>query len=418
VNYSVCGFNVGFHGFGVVHLDVFADVPHQPVNLVFLTLNCLATNSFASSTDLNALPLITLGAKVPEAQSLKVPKNLGEKAICLGNKLDIFNHELQVQQVGSYLYIPLASELVPAILEVIRKELGPFEVSKHNFPERTKHPLKLLDYLADKLPPHLLASVPRAIDFVGDIAIIEVPPQLREQKTTLGEAILKAHKQTRIVLAKSGAVEGAYRLRDFEVIAGIAKTATVHREYGCAFHVDVAKAYFSPRLSSEHNRVASQVKPGETVVDLFAGVGPFSIQIAKQHSDVKVYAVDVNPDAVALLKKNVAVNRVAKQVVPIFGDARQMVKDQLMGVADRVIMNLPETAVEFVDVACDALKAEGGITHYYEFTKASEPMETAKVRLTEAVSRCNRQVKKILLAKTVREVAPYTWQVVVDAEIQ
>jgi tRNA G37 N-methylase Trm5 len=81
-------------------------------------------------------------------------------------------------------------------------------------------------------------------------------------------------------------------------------------------------------------------------------------------------------------------------------------------------MNLPETAIEYVDVACDAIRSEGGIMYYYEFTKESEPLETARVRLTEAVSRSNRQVKKILLAKTVREVAPYTWQIVVDAEIQ
>jgi tRNA (guanine37-N1)-methyltransferase len=355
---------------------------------------------------------------MPEAPCLKVPKNFGEKAIRLGNELDIFNRDLQVQQIGSYLCIPLVREPLPAVLEVIKKELEYFEVSTYNFPERTKRPLKLLNYLAEKLSPHLLASVPRAIDFVGDIAIIEVPQELAEQKTTIGEAIIKSHRQTCTVLAKSGAVEGVYRLRDLEVIAGTAKTATVHKEYGCTFHVDVAKAYFSPRLSSEHNRVASQVKPREIVVDLFAGVGPFAIQIAKKHQDVKVYAVDVNPDAVELLKKNVTVNRVAKQVVPVLGDARQVVKEQLMDVADRVIMNLPERAIEYVDVACDALKAEGSIMHYYEFTKESEPLETAGVRLTEAISRNNRQVKKILLAKTVREVAPYTWQVAVDAEIQ
>jgi tRNA (guanine37-N1)-methyltransferase len=230
--------------------------------------------------------------------------------------------------------------------------------------------------------------------------------------------LLKAHKQTSTVLAKSGAVEGIYRLRDFEVIAGVEKTTTVHKEYGCTYNVDIAKAYFSPRLSNEHNRVASQVKEGETVVDLFSGVGPFSIKIAKQHKDVKIYAIDVNPDAITLLKRNVAVNRVQKQVVPILGDARQVVRKQLMGVADRVIMNLPETALEYVDVACNALSIERGIMHYYEFTKESEPLETASVRLIKAVSRSNRQVKKILLSKTVREVAPYTWQVVVDAEIQ
>jgi tRNA G37 N-methylase Trm5 len=95
-----------------------------------------------------------------------------------------------------------------------------------------------------------------------------------------------------------------------------------------------------------------------------------------------------------------------------------VVREQLFGKADHVIMNLPETALEFVDVACEALKPEGGIIHYYGFAKVSDPLETAKVRLTEAVNQNNRKIKNIILAKTVREVAPYTWQVVVDAQIQ
>ena len=355
---------------------------------------------------------------MPQATCLKVPKNLGEQAIHLVTELDLFNRELKIQQIEDYLCIPLTSEPLPAVLSEFEKKLPTFKISAHNFPERKKRHLVPLDYLADKLPPNLLTSVPRAIDFVGDIAIVEIPPELSTHKKTIGEALLKAHKQTCTVLAKSGAVEGVYRLRDFEVIAGVKKTVTVYREYGCVYHVDVAKAYFSPRLSSEHNRVVSQVKEGETVVDLFAGVGPFAIPIAKKHKNVRVYAIDVNPDAVALLKRNIAVNRAEKQVLPIIGDARQVVREQLFGKADHVIMNLPETALEFVDVACEALKPEGGIIHYYGFAKVSDPLETAKVRLTEAVNQNNRKIKNIILAKTVREVAPYTWQVVVDAQIQ
>jgi tRNA (guanine37-N1)-methyltransferase len=354
---------------------------------------------------------------VSDAACLKVPKSLGEQAIRLVREFNLFNSKLKIQQIEDCLCIPLTADPSPAVLNKFKKLLN-FEISVHAFAEREKRHLVPLDFLANKLPSNLLASVPRAIDFVGDIAIVEIPPELGDHKKIVGEAILKAHKQTSTVLAKSGAVEGVYRIRDFGVIAGVKKTVTVYKEYGCVYRVDVAKAYFSPRLSTEHNRVASQVTEGETVVDLFAGVGPFAILIAKKHKNVRVYAVDVNPDAVSLLKRNVAVNRVEKQVVSVLGDARQVVRGQLSGKADRVIMNLPETALEFVDVACEALKPEGGIMHYYGFVKASDPLEAAKVRLTKAVSQNNRQVKNFLLAKTVREVAPYTWQVVVDAEIQ
>jgi tRNA (guanine37-N1)-methyltransferase len=358
-----------------------------------------------------------LGATVPEATCLKVPKKLGEQAIRLVREFNLFNSELSVQQLEDSLCIPLISVPSPFALKKL-ENLPEYEILTHSFVERKKRHFTHLDLLANNLPPDLLTLVPRAIDFIGAIAIVEIPSELTDHKKLIGEALLEAHKQTSTVLAKSGAVGGVYRIRNFEVIAGPNKTATVHREYGCIYYVDVAKAYFSPRLSSEHNRIASQVKAGETVVDLFAGVGPFAIPIAKNQKDVRVYAVDVNPDAIDLLKRNIAVNRAEKQVVPVLGNARQVVKNQLLEKADRVIMNLPETAYEFVDVACEALKEDGGIIHYYEFMKVSDPLETVKVRLTEAVNKCNRTVTKILLAKPVREVAPYTWQVVVDAEIQ
>ncbi|PVX23169.1 MAG: class I SAM-dependent methyltransferase family protein [Candidatus Bathyarchaeum sp.] len=355
---------------------------------------------------------------MPEAACLKVPKKLGEQAIRLVRELDLFNRNLQIQQTQDFLFIPLTADLSTDVFSNFEQNLSKYEVSVHNFAERKKQHLLPTDFLAGKLPSNLLPNIPRAIDFVGDIAIVEIPKELVEHKKEIGEAILKAHKHTSTVLAKSGSVEGVYRLRDFEVIAGAKKTVTVYKEYGCIYHVDVAKAYFSPRLSTEHNRVASSVKDNETVVDLFAGVGPFAVPIAKKQPNVRVYAVDVNPDAVSFLKKNIAVNRAEKQVVPILGDARQVVKQQLSGKADRVIMNLPETALEFVDVACDAIKQKGGIIHHYSFVKDKDPLKTAKAQLTKAVNQNKRQVNKFLLAKTVREVAPYTWQVVVDAKIQ
>jgi len=354
---------------------------------------------------------------VSEAPCLRVPKPLGEKAIRLVRRLNLFDRELRVRQVEDYLCIPLTSEPLPAEIKEFKKSLPEFEISAYRFPERAKRSLKLVDVLEEKLPPHLLASLPHAMDFVGGIAVIEIPPELESHKKTIGEAILKTHKRVGTVLAKSSAVEGVYRLREFEVIAGVEKTETVHREHGCVYHVDLAKAYFSPRLSHEHTRVASLVREGETVVDMFAGVGPFSILMAKKRENVRVYAIDVNPDAVDFLRRNVAVNHVEKKVVPVLGDARQLVRESFMGIADRVIMNLPERAIEYVDVACEAIKPEGGIMHYYEFTSAPNPREAAKVRLIEAMKRTNRNVN-VLLVRTVRETAPFTWQVAVDAEIQ
>jgi len=353
-----------------------------------------------------------------EAPCLRVPKVHGDEAIVLVRKLNLFNRGLKVEQVGDSLYIPLVREPLPIDLEELKKHLPELEASSYLFSERAERPLNVADALEGRLPPHLLASLPKAMDFVGGIAIMELPPELEGYKKIIGEAVLKANKRVRTVLAKSGAVEGVYRVREFEVIAGVGKTETIHKEHGCVYHVDLAKAYFSPRLSHEHDRVASQVQSGETIVDMFAGVGPFSILIAKKHKDVKVFAIDINPDAAHYLKKNISANHVQEKVTPILGDARQVVDEKLVRVADRVIMNLPEKAIEYVDVACKAVKLDGGIIHYYEFTSHSNPIETAKVRLIEAVKQNHRSVKRISLARIVRATAPFTWQVVVDAEIR
>ena len=352
-----------------------------------------------------------------ETPSLKVPKAAGEKAIRLARSLAIFNRSLKVHQMGDCLCIPLVRKPLPQEFTRFEKSLPEFEISTFEF-EHAKRPSKLVEVLRDKMPSHLLANAPHAIDFVGDIAIVDIPPELTDHKKALGEAILITHKRVDTVLAKSSAVEGVYRLRKFEVIAGVEKTVTIHREHGCVYHVDLAKTYFSPRLSYEHDRVARQTKEDETIVDMFTGVGPFSILIAKRRITAKVYAIDANPDAVGFLERNVAVNRVDKNVVSILGDVRQVVKNQLVGVADRVIMNLPEKAIEYVDVGCATLKSRRGIMHYYEFTKAPDPIETAKIRLDEAVGRTGRSLRKVLLARVVRATAPFTWQVVVDAEIQ
>jgi len=368
--------------------------------------------------NLNPFSRNTLGEIALEAPCIRVPKTLGEKAIIHLRTLSLLSRELKIQQADNYLYIPLMKKPRPADIEELEENLSEFEISTHQFPERAKRPRTLLDMLENKLSPHLLASLPRAIDFIGKIAVVEIPPELERHKGMIGEAIMQIHKQVHTVLAKSGAVEGVYRVREFEVIAGVEETETIHKEYGCAYHVDLAKAYFSPRLSHEHDRVASKVKEGETIVDMFAAVGPFSVLIAKRQENVRVYAIDVNPDAIDLLKRNLKENRVEQRVTPILGDADQIIGERLSGVADRVIMNLPERAIEYVDAACETLKHEGGTVHYYDFTNTPNPLDTARGQLIEAVETTDRSIQKILFARKVRAIAPYAWQVVVDAEIK
>ncbi len=348
---------------------------------------------------------------------LKVKKIYGEKALILANKLGISNRELEIQRNANCICLPLIRQPDKNELAKLKEQLPDFTLITSVFTQKRQKRKTLDQILENQLSPHLLASLPHALDVIGDIAIIEIPPELQAHKSLIGKAVLAAHKNVHTVLAKVGAVSGTYRLREFEIIAGEHKTTTVHKEYGCQYHVDVAKAYFSPRLSHEHNRVASLVQKGETVVDLFAGVGPFSVLIAKNNPDVKVYAVDINPEAISYLKRNIRLNRVENRVIPILGDARQVIENGLLGVADRVIMNLPEKAFEFIDAACRAVKPSGGVVHYYAFSRLPDSIENAQQRFSEAVEKTGRKVDAFLSAKTIRETAPYEWQIVLDAKI-
>ncbi len=349
---------------------------------------------------------------------LKVSKKEGEIALRATDKLGLADKTLQIQKVkDDALCIPLIRQPDDSELTSLRRQLPRLFLRTFVFMEKRRQDKTLVEALTGELPPHLIASLPRALDVVGDIAILEIPTELEAYKAVFGEAIMKTHRSVRVVLAKAGAVTGTYRLRNFEFIAGEHRTATLYKEYGCTYHVDVAKAYFSPRLGHEHERVALLVGPGETVVDLFAGVGPFAVLIAKNCGEARVYAVDINADAVELLKRNARLNRVESRVFPIIGDARQVVSNRLTGMVDRVIMNLPETANAFIDVACRAIKQSGGVVHFYCFIRSPQTVQDMERQFTEAVQNSGRKVTEFLHAKPVRETAPYEYQAVLDAQI-
>lgn len=210
------------------------------------------------------------------------------------------------------------------------------------------------------VPPGVKVRLPTSFDIVGDVAIIRPEDDLMDLASAMGEALLRTFPRLRTVALDRG-VKGELRVRDLQVIAGERGTETVHTEFGIRLMVDPAKVYFNPRLSNERYRVASQVRDGETVVDMFAGVGPFSIMIAKHASPEVIYAMDLNPEAVGYLRKNIELNKV-RTVVPLEGDARQLVFE--VPCADRIIMNLPHTARDYFHDALIRLKM-GGVIHLY-----------------------------------------------------
>jgi tRNA (guanine37-N1)-methyltransferase len=233
------------------------------------------------------------------------------------------------------------------------------------------------------------------------------------------EAIMGVSKNVKTVLAQESPVAGDFRLRRLTHVAGENKTSTIHKESSCVFSVDVATCYFSPRLSHERMRIARMVKPNETVVNMFAGVGCFSIIIAKHAKPAKVFSIDVNPAAVQFMQENIRLNRVYDKVTPLLGDSKEIVNNRLQRMADRVLMPLPEKALEYLPFAISALKASGGWIHYYDFEhakKTENPGEKTKLKVAEKLARLGAAFE-IPYSRIIRSTGPNWYQVVLDMHV-
>ncbi len=256
-------------------------------------------------------------------------------------------------------------------------------------------------------------------DFVGDIAIIRLPCTSSVGAQTAAKAIMNIHKNVKTVLIQTSPVAGSFRLRRLTHVAGENKTNTVHKEYECLFSVDVEKCYFSPRLSHERMRIAGIVKPNETVVNMFAGVGCFSIMIAKHVSATKVFSIDVNPAAIQFMQENIRLNRVYDQVIPLLGDSKAIVTSQFQRVADRVLMPLPEKAFEYLPFAVSTLKPSGGWLHYYGFEHAAKtvsPTEKVKLKLAGKLGALGVDFE-VPFVRVVRSTGPNWFQLVADIHV-
>ena len=260
----------------------------------------------------------------------------------------------------------------------------------------------------------------KTYDIVGDIAIIRVPEQLEQYSRLIAQAVMDTHKEIKSVWQQVSSVSGDYRLRHLEFILGEETTETRYKEHGCVYKTDLRKAYFSPRLSYERLRISELPRKGETVLNMFAGVGCYSIAIAKHAEPRKVYSVDINPCAFQYLRENIRLNRVEKTVVAIQGDAKNVSENELQNVVDRVLMPLPERAYEYLDYALLALKPAGGWIHYYnfEYTKKNEdPVEKAEKKVLEKLRKLGTDVQ-VKFGRIVRPIGPRWYQVVLDIHIQ
>ena len=271
---------------------------------------------------------------------------------------------------------------------------------------------KTLDSL---LTPKEADELISAFDQVGDIIIVRIPDLLLPKKKLIGETLLEQVKSAKSVFYQSSSVEGEFRTRNLELLAGDDKTETEYKESGSRFIVDVRKAFLSPRLSSERMRIAKLVNDEEVVVNMFGGIGMFSI-IAAKNKKCSVYNIDINPDAANFCQKNITINKLTGNVISIHGDASNVIEKQLKNKSDRTLMLLPEKSDEFLNSAILATK-NNGIIHYYSHIHADKKSDAAKLSEQHYLE-ITPVSSTILGSKIVRPVGPRFYQTVVDIKIK
>ena len=264
-----------------------------------------------------------------------------------------------------------------------------------------------------------LSSLKKGVDIVGDIAILKLPDEFQYEKHRIAEGLLDLAPNLRVVLRQMGPVSSQFRTRKLEWLAGEHRTETLHCEYGCQYRVNLETMYFSPRLGHERKRITDLVSPGECIVNFFAGVGSFSIMIAKHSHPSRVYSLDINPAAVRYHTMNNMLNRVRDTIDVICGDANQLVSASLIGCADRILLPLPELAMQSLPTAKSALKNERGMVHCHIFVDSNH-RSTAGTQALSKLTPVLRQIGAMegnIEPHVVRSVGPCRYQVCLDIRI-
>jgi len=263
--------------------------------------------------------------------------------------------------------------------------------------------------LKNKLSKEELSLLPSSYQRIGDITILNLKPDLQKYEKDIGNIVLKNVPKTETVCARTGFIKDTYREPQLKVIAGKKLTKTIHKENGITYNIDVNNIMFSKGNLTERKRIISQVEKGEIIIDMFAGIGYFSLGLGKFSKANKICAIEINPNAFKFLEENIKTNKI-KNIIPIYGDC--ILKIPKLGKADRILMGLLPTSKDYL---LDAMKAArpNTIIHYHTTGKKSDNL-FEDVKIAAKISGLN---VKLLKQKKVKSYAPRVYHYVLDCKI-
>ena len=305
--------------------------------------------------------------------------------------------EYKIKAEEKFGYVPINNDIEG--YEIVDIDLEPIK----------QHPKSFAELLKDELSEDEIETLRTSFDTIGEIVILEIPDNLEYKKQIIGDAALEFTKR-RSVFMKKSAIKGTTRVRDLEFLSGIDDSVTIHKEHGARLKLDVREMYFSPRLATERKRVMESVSDGEKILDMFCGIGPFPIVIAR-NKNVDITAVDINESAIRYLNENIRMNKLKGSIETYTGDIA-IVSNAFKTKFDRIIMNLPGLAYTFLDLAVDLIE-ENGIINYYEF---SDSYERGINRLKNVCLKKNKKVE-IINTRKVKSTSPGEWHIAIDGKV-
>jgi tRNA wybutosine-synthesizing protein 2 len=341
--------------------------------------------------------------------ALRVPSRNAEAARLLMTQFGILDKHHRIFNSEDFTEIPVLARPLPELIASL-KELGAELIDKREYPwrETFKDPFK--DILAEiEVPEPLKELLPRKWEQLGHVLVLKIDTKLDAWKSEIARAYAHA-LEVDTVLRDTGGIKGQYREPVMELLLGH-DTETVHVENQIKFCLDAAKLMFSSGNVDERIRMAKVGAPGEVVVDMFAGIGYFSIPMAVHSEPARIISHEINPLAFEYLKKNVELNGVSKVVEPVLGNCL----DAEENVADRVVMGYVGTTHEYLSKAMRILRGKG-VIHYHETCPERLMLERPLERVRKAAEEAGKKAE-ILNTRIVKSYSPGVWHVAVDVAI-
>ena len=336
-----------------------------------------------------------------KAKSVAVKQKLAEKTRKQFLQKDIIISDLKIKKENGMVYIPIKED---------KKIDKKYKIIIKNF-EKNKKKVKNYKEIIS-LPESQKNELPSSFDIIGNILLLKLEQGLQNYKKEIGKSFLDTNKNIKTVcLVKP--IRGEYRTRSIEIIAGDNNTETTHTEFGLKIKLDIEKTYFSPRLANERRRIAGLVKKGEIIVDMFTGVAPFSLMIAKYADPKIIYAIDKNKYAIKYAQENVKKNNVLNKIEIIYEDAGifSHILNKKDVKANRIIMNLPFSSYLFFKNALDIIDSNG-IIHYYDILAENEIEK--RIEYLEKTAEKKKKSLKIKNIKKIKSYAPREFYIGID----